>query len=127
MHIDIQARGFSLTDALRNHTEQSLKSAFGSFRNGIGKIVIRLSDENGPRGGLDKRCTIRADLPGSAPVVVDHHETNLYLAISRAAQRAGRAMLRRTSKASKRRRDSTLLLARQSETESADGDGAEKL
>ena len=105
MQIDIQARGFKLTEGLRAQAERRVRFALGSASARVHSVVIRLSDENGPRGGVDKRCTIRAALPGVPPVVIEQQEADLYVAIDRAADRAGRAVARRLERASSGRRD----------------------
>jgi putative sigma-54 modulation protein len=107
MRIDIQARGFKLTEGLRTQAERRLRFALGSTSGRVSSVVMRLADENGPRGGLDKRCTIRASLHGATPVIVEQHEADLYVAIDRAADRAGRAVSRRLERAHEVRRDST--------------------
>jgi putative sigma-54 modulation protein len=104
MQIDIQARGFKLTESLHTHTERRLRFALGSISGRVRSIVVRLADENGPRGGVDKRCTIRANVPGLPPVIIEHQEADLYIAIDRAADRTGRAVSRRVAKASGGRR-----------------------
>ena len=94
MHIDIQAHGFKLSEALREHVERRLRFAFGSTSARIRHIAVRLSDENGPRGGMDKRCAIRVSVPGAPPLLTEQYETDLYVAIDRAADRAGRTLAR---------------------------------
>jgi putative sigma-54 modulation protein len=106
VQIDIQARGFKLTEGLRAQAERRVRFALGSASARVRRVVIRLSDENGPRGGVDKRCTIRAALPGVPPVVIEQEEVDLYVAIDRAADRAGRAVSRRLEQTSAGRRDS---------------------
>lgn len=95
MQIDIQAHYFSLTDALRSHAEQRLKFALTCCDYHIQRIVMRLSDINGPQGGADKRCHLRVVLDGLPDVVVEDIEADLYLAISRATDRAGRTLVRK--------------------------------
>jgi putative sigma-54 modulation protein len=107
MQIDIQARGFKLTEGLRTQAERRVRFALGSTSGRVRSIVMRLADENGPRGGLDKRCTIRASLPGAPPVIIEQQEADLYVAIDRAADRAGRAVSRQLEKASRGRPDAT--------------------
>jgi ribosome-associated translation inhibitor RaiA len=104
MQIDIQARGFRLTDELRTRAERRVRFAFGSASGRVRSVAMRLADENGPRGGLDKRCTIRAILPGAPAVIVEQQDADLYVAIDRAADRAGRAVSRRLERNSDRRR-----------------------
>lgn len=94
MRIDIQARDFTLTYALRSHIERRLGYAFSSHYHYIECINVRLSDINGPRGGSDKRCHLHIVLPNHADVVVKDTESDLYVAIDRATDRARRAVTR---------------------------------
>ena len=95
MNIHIQARGFALTDSLREHVERRLRFAFGWADDRLRQVSVRLWDENGPRGGEDKRCRIQIAFPGAPSVVIDDTEADLYVAIDRAADRAGRSVARR--------------------------------
>jgi ribosome-associated translation inhibitor RaiA len=105
MQIEIQALTFTLTEGLRDHAERRLRFAFGSTSGKVRGVVMRLADENGPRGGVDKRCSIRVTVSGIPAVVVEQRETDLYVAIDRAADRAGRAVARRLKSALADRRD----------------------
>jgi len=95
MNIHIQARGLALTSALREHVKRRLQFALGWADGRLRQISVRLSDENGPRGGEDKRCRIQITFPGAPSVVIDDTEADLYVAIDRAADRAGRSVTRR--------------------------------
>ena len=95
MRIDIQARGFELTEGLREHTERRLHFALSWASHGVRTVNVRLSDINGPRGGNDKRCRIKVPLPGGQAVVVEDTEADLYVAIDRAADRTERTVARR--------------------------------
>ena len=95
MRIDIQTSEFSLTDGLREYTERRLQYALSWASDDLRKVVVRLSDINGPRGGNDKRCRIQVPFRGGADVVIEDTESDLYLAIDRAADRAERAVARR--------------------------------
>ena len=95
MQIDVQALGFELTPALRTHTERRLHFALGRSDGQVSRLWVRLSDLNGPRGGEDKRCHVRITLTGAPEVVIEDTEADLYVAIDRAADRAGRTVARR--------------------------------
>lgn len=95
MRIDIQARGFDLTEGLREHTARRLQFALGWAGHGVRSVTVRLSDVNGPRGGNDKRCRIKIPLPGGQDVVIEDTEADLYVAIDRAADRTERTVARR--------------------------------
>jgi len=95
MQIDIQARNFSLTNAIRSHAERRLRFALTCCDDYIQRVVMRLSDINGPRGGADKRCHLQVVLAGLPNVVVEDIEDDLYVAINRASDRAGRTVTRK--------------------------------
>ena len=98
MQIDVQALGFELTPALREHTERRLYFALGRTNEHVSRLWVRLSDLNGPRGGDDKRCHLRIALINAPEVVIEDIEADLYVAIDRAADRAGRTVGRRVQR-----------------------------
>ncbi len=98
MRIDIQAQGFELTDGLRDHTERRLRFALSWADHYARKVSVRLTDINGSRGGNDKRCHIQIPLPGIPGVVIEDTESDLYVAIDRAIDRAERAVVRRVGR-----------------------------
>ena len=104
MNIDIQARRFSLTDALREHTRRRLGFAFGTRQVDIQRITVRLSDINGPRGGADKQCNIQVVLPHLPDVVIEDIDKNMYVAIDRAITRASCTVARKLARQSNRKR-----------------------
>ena len=95
MQIDIQARNFQLTDALRNHIERRLGFSLSARYDHIQRVIVRLSDINGPRGGADKCCHMQVVLAHLPDVVIEDTEADLYAAIDRAADRASRTIGRR--------------------------------
>ncbi len=98
MRVTIQANGFVLTEALRAYTEQRLRTALGWAGEHMRKLAVSLSDINGPRGGVDKRCKIQVQLGGGADVIIEDTEEDLYAAIDRAAERADRAVVRQVER-----------------------------
>ena len=104
MQIAIQAHGFSLTDALEKHVQDRLRFAFSRVSGRVRRVLVTLSDINGPRGGVDKRCLLEVRLDGLSSVVVEDIQTDLYTAIDRACGRAARSVMRKLAfKISKRR------------------------
>lgn len=98
MHIDIHTHGFTLTPGLREHVRKRLAYALSHAGNSITRLTVRLSDVNGPKGGDDKRCLIEARLKQVPAVVIEDVEADLYVAIDRAAERAGRTLARRLAR-----------------------------
>lgn len=103
MQLDIQARDFTLTEALRAHTRRRLHLALARVEDPILRVVVRLSDINGPRGGADKRCHIQVVLERLSDVIIEDTQRDLYAAIDRAAERVGHTVARRLA----RQRDPT--------------------
>lgn len=104
MKIGIQCRGFSLTSAIAGHVHKRLDFLLGRGISGIRRVDVKLSDLNGPRGGVDKRCLIKVSIDGLRPVVIEDVQSDLYAAIDRAAGRASRTVLRRAALDNSRRR-----------------------
>ena len=98
MRVAIQANGFEMTSALRAYTEHRLATALGWARRHMRKLAVWLSDVNGPRGGVDKRCKIQVQLDGGREVIIEELEADLYAAIDRAAERADRAIVRQVER-----------------------------
>lgn len=94
MQMDIQCRGFALTEGLRDYAKKRLACSLSHGEAHVGRVIVRLSDINGPRGGEDKRCHLELRLKGLPEVVIEDIQADLYLAIDRAADRAGRTLAR---------------------------------
>lgn len=92
--MDIQCHGFLSTESLREHVEHRFQFALTRFSDRIVRISVQLSDINGPRGGVDKRCLILVELRGLPALLVKDTETDLYVAIDRASKRVERALVR---------------------------------
>ena len=98
MQVDIQARNFTLTNAIRSYVQRRLSFALNSRDMHIQRIMVRLSDINGPKGGEDKCCHIQVVLPKMADVVIKDIGSDLYAAIDKAVDRASINVNRRLSK-----------------------------
>lgn len=94
MRLQIRSSPFSLTPALQARVQRRLQFALSRFQAGIGRVTVRLRDLNGPRGGLDKQCSIEARLLRRRKCVVEETGSDLYVAIDRAADRLGRQIAR---------------------------------
>ena len=98
MQLEIQARNSLLTDALRAYIEQRLSLDLSSRYDQIQRIVVQLSDINGTHGGSDKRCQIQVKLPRLKDIVIEDTDSDLYVAIDRATDRASRTVTRRLAR-----------------------------
>lgn len=119
MRIDIQSRGFDLTEGLREHTERRLQFALNWASHDVRSVSVRLFDINGPRGGNDKRCRIQIPISGGQDVVIEDTESDLHVAIDRAADRTERSLARRLQRLREHRHERIT-------TEEATGEADEK-
>jgi putative sigma-54 modulation protein len=98
MMLHIRSEGFRTTAALQEFVRDRLSTALGRFNHAVEKVRVRLSDDNGPRGGVDKRCRFEVMLHGAPVVMIDERNTDLYAAIGRAALRVERQVARTLSR-----------------------------
>jgi putative sigma-54 modulation protein len=92
MQFDIQSLDFPYTAALASHTRRRLGFGLTRHADRIARVVVRLGDENGPRGGLDKFCRLQVNLVDAPQVVIRDCGPDLYAVIDRASDRAARAV-----------------------------------
>jgi len=98
MQIDILSRELALTESLRSHVKRRLWFAMSRFQGRGLRIKVRLSDVNGPRGGVDMHCHLHICVAGLPDIDVEDTEANLYAAVNRAAERAGRTLQRQLAR-----------------------------
>lgn len=75
--------------------QRRLEFALGRFAGRVRSLSVRLTDLNGPRGGVDKKCLIAVRL--SRPrrvIVIEDVDADAAVVISRAAERMSRAVSR---------------------------------
>jgi ribosome-associated translation inhibitor RaiA len=74
------------------------------FPLGATSAEIRFTDENGPKGGEDTRCTLTVNIPGRAPVHVGGVAASARLALDAAISKLERRLLqlRETERANRR-------------------------
>ena len=94
MIVDLRAQGFTLTPALAVHVRRRLGFVLTRHSAHIQRVAVRLGDENGPRGGVDKYCRIQVNLLDAPFAIVEDVGTDLYAAIDRAADRVGRVVVK---------------------------------
>jgi len=104
MQIEIQARDFTVTESMGAYIEQRLNFLLNNKYDQIKRIRVCLSDINGPRGGVDMRCQIQISLPRLKDIVIEDTETDLYIAIDKATERATRTVGRRLARQQQKNR-----------------------
>jgi len=107
MRIEVRSANVPVSESLRRHVLRKLDFALRRYETRVERLVVRLADLNGPRGGVDKRCRILARL-ASGSVVVEATDGDAYVAVSQAAlrldERVAREIERRRGRSLTRRR-----------------------
>lgn len=82
------------TDALREYAAHRLSFTLRRFAHRVRRVNLRLVDVNGPRRGVDSRCSIVAELTDGGQLFVDAIAAWPFAAITRAVGRLSEAMRR---------------------------------
>ncbi|WP_406696988.1 HPF/RaiA family ribosome-associated protein [Singulisphaera sp. Ch08] len=104
MQLEMRGMNYELQDELKDHIERRLQFALGRFAARIDRLAVRISDVNGPRGGIDKHCRISIALVPRGVVMVEGSGDDPFALVADAAKRAGRSV-RRTLERRRRRRE----------------------
>jgi ribosome-associated translation inhibitor RaiA len=90
----IRAVGPPIDAEDRAYLRRKLGMKLGKFARAVERVSVRIRDVNGPRGGVDKACTIKVVLSGLPSVVVEQQHASLQAAMDAALQRTERAVRR---------------------------------
>lgn len=88
----------------REFIEQEWHKAVERVENWIRKASIYITDTNGPRGGICKRCRIILYPHSGGPIVIQDTQERLSPAISSAIKRSVNTLKRRIARKRQRRR-----------------------
>jgi putative sigma-54 modulation protein len=102
MDILIHAEGHAVPQrmtGLREHIERRLRFALTRLRGQVQAVRVRLRDDNGPRGGLDKQVQLHLRMNRGAAAVLHERGSEWLSLIDRAADRAAHAVARRADRA----------------------------
>ena len=94
MDIEIRIQGTDLAEAIRRYVARRIRFALGRFAPRMGRVMVRISDINGVRGGVDQCCHMTVQFPPNGQVVVNQVDADLFTAIDRASERIGEALRR---------------------------------
>lgn len=84
---------------LRSVAVQRLNFVMRRVRWLVPQASVKLSDVNGPRGGIDKRCQVALRTEGAGTVVITALARNWHGALEAALARASRTLLRNWQRA----------------------------
>ena len=94
MEFVIRVNGLELSDDQRIHIDRRVRFAVSRFTDCLDRVDVLVADENGPRGGVDARCRIRAKLAKRGMVYAEDRASAVEHAVNLAAGRLGRSLSR---------------------------------
>ena len=92
MKITIKAHQLQLEQVTITNMERRLRFTLTRFGNSINRVNVRLTDLNGPKGGIDKECLIVVKLQKGGEVVVQGSGKDCGATLYYCVDRIGRAV-----------------------------------
>jgi putative sigma-54 modulation protein len=98
--IDFVIRSASGADpeAFRSYTERRLDFTLRRFHDRARRVLVRLDDTNGPRRGVDSRCSITLQMRDGRHIEVEAVSAWPFASITLAAKRLNEALRRELEK-----------------------------
>ena len=103
MQVLFKSRHPQATD-LRDLTERRVRFVLRRLGWLVPRAEVQMSDVNGPRGGIDKRCQVELRTDGAGSVVVTSVASDWRTALDKALARAARFLMRLWRRGSDSRR-----------------------
>ena len=99
---------------IRAYAEKKLHFHFQKLGSDVDEVVLRIGDENGPRGGIDKTCHLVVAGPKIGLVTIEEDHEAPLAAIDVAVERAVRATRKALAKLRVRAREGSPTIRRAS-------------
>lgn len=94
MRLDVRMINLEGSRAVEEHVRRRVGNALDHLSHRIRGGLIRIWDENGPRGGVDKRCQVVVLLHPSGEVIVEEDGGDVYSAVDRVTKRLKKSVRR---------------------------------
>lgn len=104
MKLELRSKGVRLTKKLENHIRRRVRFALDRFGDRVRVVRVWLTDVNGPKGGADIQCQIRAHLEPKGALVIEDLRDDPFSAVAQASKRIGRRITRHFERLGARRR-----------------------
>lgn len=95
MKVNVRGVHLTLSDAIKQHVQKHLVDPIEHFYDSeAAEIEIHLRDNNGPKGGVDKECSVTVRVPNSQSIHVTEVAEDIYKAIDLARDRVEKSAKR---------------------------------
>ncbi|MEX2213958.1 MAG: ribosome-associated translation inhibitor RaiA [Phycisphaeraceae bacterium] len=92
MLIQINGAEIHSTEAINDHVNKTVNHSLHLWERQVTRVEIHLHDDNGSKGGVDKRCIMEVRLAGFQPLAVEEVDEDMYNAITKAGSKLERAV-----------------------------------
>jgi putative sigma-54 modulation protein len=99
MHIVVRLRGLEIPDVVRDAIGRRARFALGRFDGQVRSVTAVVVDENGPRGGADKRCRVGLRLRDGGSLQIERTGDRVLDVVDEALDRGARALVRHLERA----------------------------
>jgi len=80
MYVEIQARGFELSENLENHIHTKIVSALRGANSKVRKVIVRLFNEDARHNRTMRSCRVHVMVKGMPDIVTNYSSSNIYKA-----------------------------------------------
>lgn len=105
MRVSIHGRNVSLSSADRARLVRRADFALSQFRQRVRQVAVIAKDENGDRGGVDKRCRVLVRVAPLGDIASEGRGESLEAAAGEALDRAARLIARGMGRLGRRRKE----------------------
>lgn len=108
MKIDITMQQSCSDNKVVNQVARHARMALSRFDTSIQTVTIRITDINGPKGGVDIRCVVSMKLISTGEIIVQGKGENVFSALNQCLSRSARTI----SRSLERRRNTPIRMNR---------------
>ena len=108
MKIEVRFRDLESSEALKSHAVRRVEMSLDRFADELTEVVVQLSDVNGPKGGLDKKCQLTLRGPKLGAFTVYELSGDVASAVDAACELASRTVARELERSRTDRRSARL-------------------
>lgn len=94
MWIQIRTHGVRASSAFFEHAETRAAATLAHLQAHVRSVRVHVGDENGPRGGIDKRCRVEIALVRRGTLYAEARGADARRTVAVALERAARALER---------------------------------
>ena len=94
MNVIIETHHVTLPPHADSDIAARMRSVFSRLASRVARLKVTLKDINGPRGGRDKVCVLRAELVDGGEIVIEDRSDRLRTAVNACLKRGRTAISR---------------------------------